>query len=49
MLQNKFANDLVNYQLFGLRYALDQISKDYICKKCNKKHSNTKDVKNCCL
>lgn len=48
MLQDKFLSDLINCQKYGLKYALEQISKDYICKKCGKKHNNTQDVNDCC-
>lgn len=48
MLQDKFLSDKINYRKHGLKYALEQISKDYICKNCGKKHRNTGDVHKCC-
>jgi len=48
MLQHKLNSDLINYHKHGLKYALQQISKDYICRKCNKKHRCTEDARNCC-
>lgn len=48
MFQNKLVRDRINYVRHGVRYAMEQIDKEYRCQKCGLKHSNTESVINCC-
>lgn len=48
MMQDKFLQDLINYRKYGMKYALEQVSKDCICKTCGTKHGNTVGANKCC-